>query len=202
MKWLDWLKKITNMDFSKKTINNLIIVLCLGIAFLIIADFLQGLNQNTNNNAPSTSNNEVEVQSITDNLSETSYVRNLENKLSSILSKIDNAGQVSVMITLKGSTEMIPAKDESLSDKVTNENDTSGGTRVINESITNDKVVFSNEQGGNSKPLIVKEINPEVKGVIVVADGAKDGKLKLKLSEAVQTILDVPAYRVTVYERN
>ena len=49
---------------------------------------------------------------------------------------------------------------------------------------------------------IIKEINPEIKGVIIVAEGAKDSKVKLKISRAVQTVLDIPAYRVTVYERN
>jgi len=59
-----------------------------------------------------------------------------------------------------------------------------------------------NQQGGSSQPIVVKEINPEIKGVIVVAEGARNSKVKLKISEAVQTVLDVPAYRVTVLETN
>ena len=91
-------------------------------------------------------------------------------------------------------------KDKSKNDKITNEKDNDGGTRVINELVTNDKTVTVNEQGGNSKAVVTKEINPEIKGVIVVAEGAKDVKVQRKLTDAVQTVLDIPAYRVMVLE--
>lgn len=207
MKILEWLKdklkkeNLQRLNLSKKTTANLIIVFCLGLALLIIAGFYKDIR--TSRNAEEGIYNEgAKTEAGTINDTAPDYVRGLENNLSSILSKIQGAGRVSVMITLKSGTEIIPAKDESISDKVTNEKDTSGGTRVINEKTTDDKVVFTAAQGGNTKPLIIKELNPEIKGVIVVAEGAKDSKVKLKISQAVQTVLDIPAYRVTVYERN
>lgn len=39
---------------------------------------------------------------------------------------------------------------------------------------------------------------PEIRGVIVVADGAKDPRLRYELSSAVQTALGIPAYKVKV----
>lgn len=207
MRLLDWLKdklkkeNLSKLNLSKKTTANLLIVFCLGLALVLIADFY--IDMRAGRTAEDDINNEgTQIETGTDDNTAPNYVRSLENDLSSILSKIQGAGRVSVMITLKSGTEIIPAKDESISDKVTNEKDTSGGTRVINEKTTDDKVVFTAAQGGNSKPLIIKEINPEIKGVIVVAEGAKDSKVKLKISQAVQTVLDIPAYRVTVYERN
>ena len=208
MKLLDWLtEKLKNanvlkISLSRKTVTNLIVLLCLGMVFLIVADFYGDLYGTKRNNQQLTTDPSVEVASEAGVKSTNNYIRDMELQLSGILSKIDNAGKVSVMITLKSSSEVVPAKDEVVSDKVTNEKDNDGGTRIINETSTNDRVVFQNESGGNSKPLIVKEIHPEVKGVIVVAEGAKDAKVKLKLSQAVQTVLDVPAYRVTVYERH
>lgn len=207
MKLLEWFRdklrkeNLQRLILSKKTATNLIIVFCLGLALILVADFykdlrtdgtaLEGVNEeNTQSSAEAYESTEPE------------YVRNLENELSSILGKIQGAGRVSVMITLKSGKEIIPAKDESVSDKITNEKDTSGGTRTIDEKTTDDQVVFTSGQGGNSKPLVIKELNPEVKGVIVVAEGAKDSKVKLMISQAVQTVLDIPAYRVTVYERN
>ena len=207
MKLLEWLKdklkkeNLQKLNLSKKTTANLIIVFCVGLALILIADFYKDIR--TDGSAEEGIYNEgtqTEIGTIKDTAPD--YVSGLENDLSSILSKIQGAGRVSVMITLNGGTEIIPAKDESISDKVTNEKDTSGGTRIINEKATDDKVVFTAAQGGNSKPLIIKEINPEIKGVIVVAEGAEDSKVKLKISQAVQTVLDIPAYRVTVYERN
>ncbi len=207
MKLLEWLKdklkkeNLQKLNLSKKTTANLIIVFCIGLALIIIADFYRDMRAD-GNAEESLYNESTQTETGTKSDTASDYVRGLENDLSSILSKIQGAGRVSVMITLKGGTEIIPAKDESISDKVTNEKDTSGGTRIINEKTTDDKVVFTAAQGGNSKPLIIKEVNPEIKGVIVVAEGAKDSKVKLKISQAVQTVLDIPAYRVTVYERN
>ena len=207
MKLLEWLKdklkkeNLRELNLSKKTTANLIIVFCLGLALILIADFYKDIRiDRTTEEGIYNEGTQTEIGTV-DNTAH-DYVRGLENDLSSILGKIQGAGRVSVMITLESGAEIIPAKDESISDKVTNEKDTSGGTRIINEKTTDDKVVFTAAQGGSSKPLIIKEINPEVKGVIVVAEGAKDSKIKLEISRAVQTVLDIPAYRVTVYERN
>lgn len=196
----EWLKKlnIQKLNLNSKLATNLIIILALGVGFVLISDFYNDLNGNKTEKTDSEPIGAVESQ----NASKPEYVKETETQLSSILSRIEGAGEVSVMITLKSGTEIIPAKDESISDKTTNEKDNEGGTRIINEQNTSDKVVFMNEQGGNSKPLVLKEVNPEIKGVIIVAEGAKDPKVKLKLTEAVQTVLDVPAYRVSVFESN
>lgn len=207
MKLLEWLidkiKKVDfqKLNFSKRTAANLIIVFCLGLFLILIADFYKDIRVNRVSEEDNYyKNTQTEIETSDNNASD--YVRRLEADLSSILSKIQDAGRVSVMITLKSGAEMIPAKDESISDKVTDEKDTGGGARTINEKTTDDRIVFAAAQGGNSKPLIIKEINPEIKGVIIVAEGAKDSKVKLNISRAVQTVLDIPAYRVTVCERN
>lgn len=219
MKLFDWLKdKLKSLDtrgfgsaqkltLSSKTVMNLMALFCIGIIFIIVANFFKDLNGGpksyTDSGSPekatAVSVGSADLKSADPN---GDYAKNLEYQLSDILSKINNAGDVSVMITLKSGSEIVPAKDETVADKITDEKDTSGGTRTINETNTADKVVFQNQTGGESKPLIVKQINPEIKGVIVVAEGAKDAKVKLLISQAVQTVLDVPAYRVTVYERN
>ncbi len=195
MNIFDWAKNnLQFKNFNKKTISNLFIILCVGIALIIVADFYKDFlpNKKTNEQYKITNENSTKKE----------YVNELEDQLSEILSLVQDSGRVSVMITLKSTSEIVPALDKTSSDKVTNENDTEGGTRIINETNTQDKVVFMNEQGGNSKALVVKELNPEIKGVIVVAEGAKNPKVKLKLSEAVQTVLDIPAYRVSILERN
>ena len=207
MKLLEWLRdklkkeNLQKLNLSKKTTTNLIIVFCLGLALILIADFYRDISMDRTAGEDNYYEN-AQTEAAASDITEPEYVRNLENELSSILAKIQGAGRVSVMITLKSGKEIVPAKDESVSDKITDEKDTSGGTRTIDEKTTEDEVVFTTAQGGNSKPLVIKEINPEVKGVIVVAEGAKDSKVKLMISQAVQTVLDIPAYRVTVYERN
>ena len=47
-----------------------------------------------------------------------------------------------------------------------------------------------------------KENSPEIKGVIVVAEGADDIAVRLNLLSAVQTILDISPDKVNVYKMN
>lgn len=190
---------LQKLNFNSKLVTNLVIILAVGIGFILVSDFYKDLNLGGGATDNTDRTNITESQSSTNKPDD---VTDIENRLVGILSEIQNAGKVSVMITLKTGTELIPAKDESISDKTTNEKDMEGGTRTINENTTSDQVVFMNDQGGTSKPLVLKEIKPDIKGVIIVAEGAKDPKVKLQLTEAVQTVLDVPAYRVSVFESN
>lgn len=190
---------LQKLNLNSKLVTNLVIILAVGMVLILVSDFYRDLNLS---GAATQDTGNTSITDNQSNISEINAVTELEDRLTEILSTIQDSGKVSVMITLKSGSEIIPAKDESITDKTTDEKDVEGGTRAINEKNTSDQVVFLNDQGGTSKPLVLKEINPDIKGVIIVAEGAKDPKVKLQLTEAVQTVLDVPAYRVSVFERN
>lgn len=202
MKILEWLKEKLMIDNNKKLYTNLVILLCMGVALIIVSNFFNEISYGKRNSQIE-SMDDKNQGSVTDYPNGDDYYgAEMEEQLSEILSKISGAGKVSVMITYNSGKELVTQKDKSRVDKVTDEKDTDGGTRVINESSIDDKTVMVSQQGGSSQPIVVKEINPEIKGVVVVAEGAKNSKVKLKISKAVQTVLDVPAYRVTVLETN
>lgn len=202
MKILEWLKEKLMIDNNKKLYTNLVILLCMGVALIIVANFYNEITYKNRVSLNEASENKNENSNTGYSIRDDDYGLEIEKQLSAILSKISDAGKVSVMITYKSGKELVTQKDNSRVDKVIDEKDTDGGTRVTNESSIDDKTVMVNQQGGSSQPVVVKEINPEIKGVIVVAEGAKYSKVKLKISEAVQTVLDIPAYRVTVLETN
>lgn len=202
MKILEWLKEKLMIDNNKKLYNNLVILLCMGVALVIVANFYNDITYKDKKPAIENMENNNQINGTYNNSSDDNYAAEIQDQLSIILSKIAGAGKVSVMITYESGKELVTQKDKSVIDKVTDEKDNDGGTRIINEYSIDDKTVMVNQQGGSSQPVVVKEINPEIKGVIVVAEGAWDSKVKLKISEAVQTVLDIPAYRVTVLETN
>ncbi|MGI5998353.1 MAG: stage III sporulation protein AG [Lutispora sp.] len=202
MKILEWLKEKLMIDNNKKLYNNLVILLCMGVALVIVANFYNDITYKDKKPAIENMENNNQINGTYNNSSDDNYAAEIQDQLSTILSKIAGAGKVSVMITYESGKELVTQKDKSVIDKVTDEKDNDGGTRIINEYSIDDKTVMVNQQGGSSQPVVVKEINPEIKGVIVVAEGAWDSKVKLKISEAVQTVLDIPAYRVTVLETN
>lgn len=202
MKILEWIKEKLGIENNKKLYNNLLMLLFMGIVLVIVSNFYKDITYKDKNAAEESNgfNNQGSVTYKSND--EYFYEEKLEEELAGILSKIAGVGKVSVMITYESGKELVTQKDKSVTDKVTDEKDNAGGTRIINESSVSDKTVMVSQQGGSSEPLIVKEINPEIRGVIVVAEGAWDSKVKRKISQAVQTVLDIPAYRVTVLETN
>lgn len=120
------------------------------------------------------------------------YGEYLENKLTKVLGQIEGIGSIEVMVTFNGRISYEYAKE---SEEVINSSSVSGGTNT--KTTKNEKVIIV-EQNGKDTPLIVKEIYPEVNGVLVVATGADNIKVKLDVISAVNTLLGVNANNIQV----
>ena len=116
------------------------------------------------------------------------YSKQLETKLESVLSQIKGAGNVKVMITLDGSPELVYAMDSN--EKVSN--NTGGSTT------TSSSTPILVQTNGTTSPLILTEVLPKVKGVIVVSSGANDISIKLDILNSVSTLLDISTDKINV----
>ena len=121
----------------------------------------------------------------------------LESKLTAILSKIDGAGDVDVMVTFESSEEIQPAFNSNNTTETTEEKDAQGGERTVTTSSENKTMITSN----SSDPVVIKTTEPKIKGVIVVASGASDPSVKETLYSAVQTSLQVAGHQVEIYSK-
>lgn len=183
------LQKITN----KKYINKLLIILIVGIMLLITSSiFKQDKEKETIKK-----NNNIKEKKEENYMED--YAYELEKKLEKILGQIKGAGKVNVMITLDETTEKIPAVNKTENQEKTNEEDSQGGVREIKREDSSVQVVT---KGNDGSVLVLKEIKPKVKGVIVVAEGAYDIEIKEQLYEAVKTALDISGNKVEVYSSN
>ncbi|NLX62880.1 MAG: sporulation stage III protein AG [Tissierellia bacterium] len=185
-KFNEYLKKTNNNQF----IRNILIVFIIGIMILIFADIMNtGKNKRVDINE---NKNEESVYSVPSD-----YSTYLERKLEDILSQLKGVGEVKVMITLEETTEIVPAFNTTKNNETTKETDSQGGTReIIREDMTIQLVT-----GEEGSPIVLKEIKPTIKGVIVIAEGAEDLHVKEILYEAVKTALGIPGNRVEVYSR-
>ena len=123
----------------------------------------------------------------------------LEARLAEILEEVDGAGSVQVTVTLKSGAEYVYAQNVNKQDQTVQEKDQSGGNSTTNEVNEQDELVLlQSGSGGNSTPIVVKELHPEIAGVLVLAEGANNPALKEELIQAVETVLDIPSYRVMV----
>ncbi|WP_378955572.1 hypothetical protein [Pelosinus sp. sgz500959] len=129
--------------------------------------------------------------------SNNTYEEVLEGKLSLILAKVKGAGTVAVHITLENSSTQEHAKNMIKESKVIQEKDTSGGIRTTTETKESEQILMSKENGID-RPVLVQEIKPLIKGVLVLAEGASDSIVKANLTKAVEAGLGVPPYRITV----
>lgn len=188
--FLDKLKIQLDKNNNKKFINNLFIILMLSIIFLVVANFLV---------SPSPINEKEKYSyepTETTYLSKDDYSLYLEEKLVEILGKFKGVGTVDVMITLEATTEKIPASNTVKNTENTKETDSQGGSREVQREDVNIQIVT---KGNDGSMVVVKEINPVVQGVIVVAQGAEDLEVKEMIYEAVKTVLGIKGNKVQVY---
>ena len=120
------------------------------------------------------------------------YAQELEQKLCSVLSEVAGAGKVSAMVTLEGGSEIVVATstEERVNTSSGSSNSTQSNTRVESPVIV------------NNAPLVVMEYYPKIKGVVIVAQGAKDVKVRLELLKAVQTLIDIDVSHIEILAGN
>lgn len=121
----------------------------------------------------------------------------LESKLANLLSQVKGAGSVSVQVTLETGPAQDFAKNVTHETKTIQEKDAGGGVRTTTENKEVQQVLMGKENGLD-KPVMVKEVKPVIKGVMVIAEGASDSTVKANLTRAVETGLGLPAHKVTV----
>lgn len=116
-----------------------------------------------------------------------------ERRMAEILSKIEGAGQVDVMLTYCKTEEKTVARNEVREESYAKESGkTSESLRVENTAI------LTEDRSGNTLPLILSAASPKVEGVVIVAQGGADPAVCGALHQAAQALLDVPAHKIAV----
>lgn len=175
------LEQINNKSFT----NNLFIFLIILIIFLIATNLLFG-----------NKDDEIIKEEISRGENEAyDYNSALENRLKNILEKFSGVGEVDVMITLEDSIEKVPASNTTKTIESTMETDSGGGVREINREDINTQIINSS----SGSIMTIKEVNPTIRGVIVVAEGAGDPLVLERLYEAVKTVLGINGNKVQIY---
>ena len=121
------------------------------------------------------------------------YSQQIESKLEKVLSNIEGAGDVSVMVTVESSPQLVIATSKE--EKTTSNNSTNSNSNNI--TVVETPVIVT--KNGVSSPLVLQEIQPKITGVIVVAQGANDAKVRLELLKAVQSVLNIEISCIEIF---
>ena len=188
-------KKINFNEKEKKKLISLLVVGALCVVSLVALNIIQGKEKVADaQKEENTTKQSEEAQQASSSEKEKD---DLEKQLTAILKEINGSGDVSVMITYDNSQEIEPAYNSSSTKETTSETDSSGGERTVETASENKTLVTSN----SSDPIVIKTKEAKIKGVLVVASGAKDAQVKQTLYEAVQTALQISGHQVEVYAK-
>lgn len=204
----DKLKKLINKNDDKqegndkKKIENLVFfVILLIVTIVVINAIWNGKSQVTKqeNNTTSKQLATTVQNDITQNTVQTAD--NLEEKLENILSNIQGVGEVKVCINYSESSEVVAMYNETSKVSNTEESDTSGGTRKIQETDSQKEIVYQ-EDDGEKTPITQKIVQPKIEGAIITAKGANNVDTKTNIIQAVEAITGLATHKIQVFEMN
>ncbi len=186
MKMQDFMQKIKEKKLKR---SDWLILVLAGILILIIA-------------LPTDTKEKKQAEKLKENISKENNTMEaskdeIERKLEDILEKIDGAGDVKVMITYQDSGTQVVEKDKNTSENSLEESDSTGGVRSTKEQQLQESTVYEEADAGNT-PFVSKELLPKVEGILIVASGGDNQKVKQNISEAVLALFQVEAHRIKI----
>ncbi len=107
--------------------------------------------------------------------------QSLETRLEDVLSRVEGAGAVRMILTVRESEELIYQTDA--------DTEASGDSSI--------KTVLT-DQGSTEEPIPVKTIGPVYEGALVVAEGGDRASVRLDLIQAVAGLTGLGTDKITV----
>lgn len=186
------LKDKLQKSLRQKNIKNLILILLVTIMCYLSLSYFTNVNNISNSEDLNKSN--VSTYSLEGVESISAYEEKQQQDLKNLLEKMDGVGSVEVKINYESSEVKVPAIDSNTQKNTTEEADTAGGVRNNTEVSSDDSIVMTN---GN-EPLVLQTNKPNITGIIIVAEGGTDSKIKYNIQKAVSSLYDIGMDKVNV----
>lgn len=191
-------KKLEDI-IKQKNISALIIILLVVIMIYFVVSYFTDVNNISNSVATmNTEDGSNDISNGGETAVTSEYEKEQEESLRNILKQIDGVGNVDVKIHFEGSEVKVPAVDNNTQKSTTEETDGDGGKRVNEQETEGGKVVMSSSGSGN-EPFILETIKPKISGVVVVAEGADNSKIKYEITKAVSSLYNISLEKVNVF---
>lgn len=204
---IDWFQ--SSKDKEKSTSKNkqitayVVILVLIGMLFMLFGG--NPLQSSSEKGVPVAKISEEEKEasptfgqsSSSEPFSMSEYEKVYEDQLREVLEEVIGIEDVTVMVNLDASEMKVYEKNIVHQTQKTNETDREGGKRQV-EDLSRDEQLVILRNGEEESPIIVKKVKPSVRGVLIVARGADNVKVKQWIIEAVTKVLDVPNHRISV----
>lgn len=117
------------------------------------------------------------------------YREKMEQQIESLLSQVEGAGRVRVLLTLKTGPATAYQSDVSRDRRL------EGDREDLSEE---EKTVILSRGSAYDEPAVVSTAYPVFQGALIVAEGGADPSVRLQLSTAVAALLGLGADQITV----
>lgn len=178
-------QKIADND---KIMKIIIIVGLIGIVLI----FISGFFKNTGSKAVSA------ASSVPSSISTEEYTKQLETGLTQMVTGIEGVGNAKVMVTLEKGVEQVYATEGKKSTQTTQDKSVSTTTKNQENNQDETSYIIVKDADGAQRALSVTEVQPIVKGVVVVCDGGNNPTVQKNVMDAVTTALNISSARVCV----
>lgn len=187
---------------SKKKIESLIVFVIILVITIIAINSIWNNEKSSSNETTNTQNKKLAINNNEINLDKNTYNNsNLEENLETILASMSGVGKTKVFINYSESSTVEAMYNETTKESSTEETDTSGGVRTIQQTDTQKDVIYS-ENSGNKTPVTQKVTNPTIEGAIITAEGANDSKVKANIISAVSAATGLASHKIQVFKMN
>lgn len=198
----DKLNKLVEKDKeegnNKKKIENLVFFIIILIITIVIINIIWN-DKNTSKNVKEVDTNKKLATTNQVQVEQVSKEDTLSQKLEAILSQIQGVGEVKVFINYSESSEVVAMYNENSKSSTTEETDTSGGIRKVQETDSQKDIIYQ-ENNGTKTPMTKKVIEPKIEGAIITAKGANNIDVKTIIIQAVEAATGLPTHKIQVFE--
>ena len=184
-----------------RKIENLVFFVVLLIITIVIINLIWNGNKQVTKQENSTSSKQLASSNTITTANSSATTDNLAEQLETILAKIQGVGDVKVFINYSETSEVVAMYNETTKTSNTEENDTSGGVRKIQETDAQKEIIYQ-EENGEKTPITQKVIQPKVEGAIITAKGANSAEIKANIIQAVEAVTGLATHKIQVFEMN
>ncbi|NLL02983.1 MAG: hypothetical protein GX269_01615 [Clostridiales bacterium] len=184
-----------NIDFFKKIKEDkkLLAILSIGLIGMILLLMTEFTSKDKNKKQQvKTADNSTQYTY------EQNYKNSVQNDLQKIISSIDGAGKTTVMVTLDSGSKSVYAIDE----KTSNNDDSLEKENEYKKSSQNSKntehIIIKDSSNKDEKGLIVEVIQPQIRGVAIVCEGADSAVVRQNITDTVTAVLNISSTRVCI----
>lgn len=178
-----WKKAVSIFNTDKK-IKWIVLIGMIGILLILLSEILP---QNT----------KTPQDAVSVSIDNETFCRQAEEKIYNLVSSIQGVGEAQVWVTLESGAEYVYLQEEIRNTDTTKDYD-SEGVKTLREKDNSEQKYILVNKNGEEQPLLQKQLEPTVQGVVIVCEGAGSAQVNEQVVNAVTCALGISSNRVYV----